>query len=60
MTTVSQSSTRLLLAISMRLLVATMAALATVAFTYLLLHPNSSTGAPESPRAPVSTMSPHP
>ncbi|MEU7768760.1 hypothetical protein AB0B25_27135 [Nocardia sp. NPDC049190] len=60
MTAVTRSGGRLLIAIAMRLLTAVTATLATVVFSYLLLHQNSLTGRPTTPGGPLSTVSSHP
>lgn len=61
MTTVPRTGGRLFLAIAGRLFFATLATLATVVFSYLLLHPNSSQGStPQAPHPSVSAVSPRP
>ncbi|PXX66382.1 hypothetical protein DFR70_103130 [Nocardia tenerifensis] len=60
MTTVSRPGRRLLLAIAGRLLLAALATLATVVFSYLLLHPDSHADTPRAPHPPISTISPRP
>ncbi|MEU7218158.1 hypothetical protein [Nocardia iowensis] len=60
MTTVSRSGRRLLLAIASRLFFAALATLATVLFSYLLLHPNSDAGTPQQPQPPITSVSPRP
>ncbi|MFI6171870.1 hypothetical protein ACIBCN_34175 [Nocardia sp. NPDC051052] len=60
MTTVPRSGRRPLLAIASRLFFAALATMATVLFSYLLLHPNSNAETPGAPHPPISSVSPRP
>ncbi|MEU7143117.1 hypothetical protein ABZ942_26970 [Nocardia sp. NPDC046473] len=60
MTTVSRSGRRMLLAIATRLFFAALATMATVLFSYLLLHPNSNAQTPQAPHPAISSVSPRP
>ncbi|WP_405167071.1 hypothetical protein OG203_19425 [Nocardia sp. NBC_01499] len=60
MTTVSSSGRRPLLAIASRLFFAALATMATVLFSYLLLHPNSNADTTRAPHPAISSVSPRP
>ncbi|WP_069166231.1 hypothetical protein [Nocardia altamirensis] len=60
MTTAARTGRRLLFAIGSRLLFATLATLATVLFSYVLLHQNSNADPPRAPYPPLTTVVPGP